>query len=187
MLAYEDPATTIDWLERAFGFREQKDQRYTDEKGTIGHAQLEAGDGLIMLAHRRRITRARSTTARNARRPRAGYARGGSSMESRSRSTTSKPITPGPKRPARDCSPASRSSRSGASTGPRISRVTAGCSSSPFDPWGGSPVPRRRSQDYSSRARSSGRRRASLATRAISASMARCASVQPKRRPERLR
>jgi uncharacterized glyoxalase superfamily protein PhnB len=50
MLAYEDPAAAIDWLERAFGFREQADQRYTDAKGTIGHAQLEAGEGLIMLA-----------------------------------------------------------------------------------------------------------------------------------------
>ncbi len=50
MLAYEDPATAITWLERAFGFREQADERYTDENGTIGHAQLEAGEGLIMLA-----------------------------------------------------------------------------------------------------------------------------------------
>lgn len=50
MLAYEDPATAIEWLERAFGFREQPDQRYMDENGTISHAQLEAGEGLIMLA-----------------------------------------------------------------------------------------------------------------------------------------
>ena len=50
MLAYEDPAAAIEWLERAFGFREQRDQRYTDERGVIGHAQLEAEAGLIMLA-----------------------------------------------------------------------------------------------------------------------------------------
>jgi uncharacterized glyoxalase superfamily protein PhnB len=50
MLAYEDPATAIEWLERAFGFREQPDQRYTDADGVIGHAQLEVGEGLIMLA-----------------------------------------------------------------------------------------------------------------------------------------
>ena len=50
MLAYEDPAAAIEWLERAFGFREQRDQRYTDERGVISHAQLEAEAGLIMLA-----------------------------------------------------------------------------------------------------------------------------------------
>jgi PhnB protein len=50
MLAYEDPATAIEWLDRAFGFREQTDQRYTDPNGTVTHAQLEAGDGIIMLA-----------------------------------------------------------------------------------------------------------------------------------------
>lgn len=50
MLAYEDPATAIAWLEGAFGFREQANQRYTDADGIIGHAQLEVGDGLITLA-----------------------------------------------------------------------------------------------------------------------------------------
>lgn len=50
MLAYEDPAAAIEWLARAFGFREQPDQRYTDAEGVIGHAQMEAGPGLIMLA-----------------------------------------------------------------------------------------------------------------------------------------
>lgn len=50
MLAYEDAAAAIDWLERAFGFREQADMRYTDPDGTVTHAQLEAGRGLIMLA-----------------------------------------------------------------------------------------------------------------------------------------
>jgi uncharacterized glyoxalase superfamily protein PhnB len=51
MLAYEDPAAAIDWLTEAFGFREQTGQRYTDPKGTITHAQMEAGRGLIMLAN----------------------------------------------------------------------------------------------------------------------------------------
>jgi len=50
MLAYEDPAAAIDWLERAFGFHERSDERYTDADGTIGHAALEVGDGLVMLA-----------------------------------------------------------------------------------------------------------------------------------------
>jgi PhnB protein len=50
MLAYEDPAAAIAWLERAFAFREQVDERYTNPDGTISHAQLEAGNGMIMLA-----------------------------------------------------------------------------------------------------------------------------------------
>lgn len=50
MMAYEDPGAAIEWLTRVFGFREQTDQRYTDADGTIGHAQMEAGDGVIMLA-----------------------------------------------------------------------------------------------------------------------------------------
>ena len=50
MLAYEDAAAAIDWLERAFGFSEQADMRYTDPDGTVTHAELRAGLGLIMLA-----------------------------------------------------------------------------------------------------------------------------------------
>ena len=50
MLAYEDPGAAIEWLTRVLGFREQADQRYTDPDGTISHAQMEAGDGVIMLA-----------------------------------------------------------------------------------------------------------------------------------------
>jgi PhnB protein len=50
MLSYEDAATAIDWLTEAFGFREQAEMRYTAADGTVTHAQLEHGDGLIMLA-----------------------------------------------------------------------------------------------------------------------------------------
>jgi hypothetical protein len=50
MLAYEDAAAAIDWLERAFGFRERPNSRYTDEQGTVGHAELELGDGVIMVS-----------------------------------------------------------------------------------------------------------------------------------------
>jgi PhnB protein len=50
MLMYEDAEAAIAWLAEAFGFRERRGQRYTAEDGTIGHAELEAGDGLIMLA-----------------------------------------------------------------------------------------------------------------------------------------
>ena len=48
MLAYEDATTAIDWLVDAFGFRERL--RYTEDDGTVTHAELELGGGLIMLA-----------------------------------------------------------------------------------------------------------------------------------------
>jgi uncharacterized glyoxalase superfamily protein PhnB len=51
MLSYEDPATAIPWLERAFGFIEEADQRRTESNGRITHAQLAAGAGLVMLAN----------------------------------------------------------------------------------------------------------------------------------------
>jgi PhnB protein len=48
MVAYEDGVGALDWLVRAFGFRERI--RVEDETGRITHAELEAGAGLIMLA-----------------------------------------------------------------------------------------------------------------------------------------
>jgi uncharacterized glyoxalase superfamily protein PhnB len=48
MLAYEDAAAALDWLAGAFGFRERS--RLTEEDGTISHAEMELGDGIIMLA-----------------------------------------------------------------------------------------------------------------------------------------
>ena len=50
MIAYEDAATAIDWLTEAFGFREREGQRYTAEDGTVGHAELELGGEIVMLA-----------------------------------------------------------------------------------------------------------------------------------------
>jgi uncharacterized glyoxalase superfamily protein PhnB len=50
MLAYEDAAAAIDWLTEAFGFTEDASQRYTDENGVVGHAELRYGDERIMLA-----------------------------------------------------------------------------------------------------------------------------------------
>ena len=51
MLAYEDAAAAIDWLERAFGFRENADERY-EEEGRVTHAELDVGDGsVIYLAY----------------------------------------------------------------------------------------------------------------------------------------
>ena len=49
MIAYEDAAAAIDWLTKAFGFREVG-ERYVGEDGTIGHAELELEGNVVMLA-----------------------------------------------------------------------------------------------------------------------------------------
>lgn len=48
MLAYEDGEAALAWLVHAFGFRELT--RRTDADGRLTHGELQAGDGLIMLA-----------------------------------------------------------------------------------------------------------------------------------------
>ena len=48
-IAYEDAAAAIDWLTRAFGFRENAAARMTGDDGTIGHAELDVGDGSIVF------------------------------------------------------------------------------------------------------------------------------------------
>lgn len=49
MLAYEHAGRAAEWLCRVFGFRERTSQRY-EENGVVSHAELEAGNGLIMIA-----------------------------------------------------------------------------------------------------------------------------------------
>lgn len=72
MIAYEDGAAALDWLARAFGFRER--MRLTNDDGAITHAEMEIGSGLIMLAtptpeyrsprrHREECERARKWSA----------------------------------------------------------------------------------------------------------------------------
>jgi uncharacterized glyoxalase superfamily protein PhnB len=48
MIAYEDGPRAMDWLTKAFGFRERA--RMTGPDGRLSHGEMEAGDGLIMLA-----------------------------------------------------------------------------------------------------------------------------------------
>ncbi|HYM95980.1 MAG TPA: VOC family protein, partial [Candidatus Sulfotelmatobacter sp.] len=48
MIAYENGPAAMDWLSRAFGFRE-KDRRLTAE-GRLTHGEMLIGDGLIMMA-----------------------------------------------------------------------------------------------------------------------------------------
>jgi uncharacterized glyoxalase superfamily protein PhnB len=48
MLSYEDGYAALDWLAKAFGFRERT--RMVGPDGRLAHGELETGDGLIMLA-----------------------------------------------------------------------------------------------------------------------------------------
>jgi PhnB protein len=48
MLAYEDGHAAMEWLARAFGFRERT--RMSGANGQLAHGEMEAGEGLIMLA-----------------------------------------------------------------------------------------------------------------------------------------
>lgn len=48
MLSYENGPAALDWLARAFGFREVA--RMTTPDGRLSHGEMRAGDGLIMLA-----------------------------------------------------------------------------------------------------------------------------------------
>ena len=48
MISYEDGPAALEWLARAFGFREKA--RMAGPDGRLEHGEMEAGDGLIMLA-----------------------------------------------------------------------------------------------------------------------------------------
>jgi len=51
VLRFKDASAAIDWLGRAFGFEEKETHRRED--GTVEHAELELGTGLIMLGQHR--------------------------------------------------------------------------------------------------------------------------------------
>ena len=48
MISYEDGIAALEWLRKAFGFREMA--RLTTPDGKLSHGEMEAGKGLIMLA-----------------------------------------------------------------------------------------------------------------------------------------
>jgi len=48
MISYEDGIAALEWLAKAFGFRERA--RLTGPDGRLSHGEMEAGDGVIMLA-----------------------------------------------------------------------------------------------------------------------------------------
>ena len=69
-LGYEDAAGAIEWLEQAFGFREDRAAR-VEESGTITHAELELDGATIYLSTPSgyaspKTLRAESETARRA-------------------------------------------------------------------------------------------------------------------------
>jgi len=47
MIAYEDGVAALEWLAKAFGFRERARQIGAD--GKLTHGEMEVGDGVIML------------------------------------------------------------------------------------------------------------------------------------------
>jgi len=46
-LFYEDVPAALEWLGRAFGFRER--MRMTEPEGTVTHAEMELGNAVIMM------------------------------------------------------------------------------------------------------------------------------------------
>jgi uncharacterized glyoxalase superfamily protein PhnB len=48
-IGYEDAASAIEWLGRAFGFTEDRDARY-EEDGAITHAELDLNGATIYLS-----------------------------------------------------------------------------------------------------------------------------------------
>ena len=48
MVSYEDGVAALEWLAKAFGFRERT--RFLAQDGTLSHGEMEVGDALIMLA-----------------------------------------------------------------------------------------------------------------------------------------
>jgi uncharacterized glyoxalase superfamily protein PhnB len=50
-LRYRDAPAAIDWLERAFGF--ERHEVHEGPDGTVAHAELRWGDGMIMLGSER--------------------------------------------------------------------------------------------------------------------------------------
>lgn len=50
MLSYEDGISALAWLERVFGFRERPGTRIMMPDGSLGHAEMDTGGGIIMLS-----------------------------------------------------------------------------------------------------------------------------------------
>ena len=51
ILSYRDARAAVDWLVQAFGF--EKGAVHEDPEGTIAHAELTFGEGVVMLGNER--------------------------------------------------------------------------------------------------------------------------------------
>ena len=50
VLFYDDLGAAAEWLCKAFEFSERTSDRVTDESGVVHHAELELGNGLVILS-----------------------------------------------------------------------------------------------------------------------------------------
>jgi uncharacterized glyoxalase superfamily protein PhnB len=50
-LRYADADAALEWLGRAFGFKQRAVHRGEDSKGTIHHAEISLGPGIVMFGH----------------------------------------------------------------------------------------------------------------------------------------
>ena len=48
-LAFDDIATALEWLAKAFGFSERTEARFLGADGRVGHAEMAIGDVWFML------------------------------------------------------------------------------------------------------------------------------------------
>ncbi len=49
MLSYENGVASLEWLKQAFGFEENIETRFIED-GRLTHAELKAGNNIIMIA-----------------------------------------------------------------------------------------------------------------------------------------
>jgi len=130
MIAYEDAATAIDWLVRAFGFRERKGERMKDRDGRVTHAELRLGESRVFLATPTPDYQGPKHHRRRARPPASGPPSRGSSTGCSSTWTMSIDTSVAPKARVRPCFRISRTNRTGGCTVPKIWKGIAGCFSS---------------------------------------------------------
>ena len=48
-VGYENGVASLEWLKKAFGFEENTNMRFVED-GRLTHAELKAGEGIIMIA-----------------------------------------------------------------------------------------------------------------------------------------
>ena len=51
VLRFADPDAALEWLGRAFGFKERVVYRREDDKGSIDHAEVSLSPAIVMFGH----------------------------------------------------------------------------------------------------------------------------------------